>query len=533
VNSHENNVAKHWLGKNTVFLTALLYLVLRLLFSNLLGVNEHDVLAVGRQFANPSWIPADWYLNLDSGYRLTFNLLLYPFLKLMPLLWVSILGRLGCYVLFALVLQKYARALGIPAVFVIPALFFTTEVQYIITGEWMLKALEAKTLAYAFLLLALILLYERRFVASALSLGLSVSLHVLVGGYGTVTLLAVLVFDSPRLRPSFRVFAWAVAGYLVAASLGLISIVRNLATTDAENAVRAGLVYVRSRVPHHVLPSNWVAEYGKDLWRPVAKVVLSAALCSFAVLRPARPFQRTLAIFALSTSIFALLGFGLYFTDNIHLLKYYFFRLPVVMLPFSAFLLAFSYFSTWNPDRLLRDLPKVRFVAGIAVSALLVLWAAIPFARGLLTLIRDPSYFVCGESLESPKRHMYQWIKTHLPHNAIVMIPPLEERFYVGAERAQFVSYKHSPQSEEDILEWYERIVLLNNSQSFHDFEVDWTSLAEQYDRLPASNLLHIRSKYDVGYYVTAAGRDLSFPVVYRNDRYVVYQIDSGIGRGP
>jgi len=62
-------IEKHWLGRNIVFLTVLIYLILRLLFTDLLSVNEHDVLAVGKQFANPSWIPADWYLNLDSGYR--------------------------------------------------------------------------------------------------------------------------------------------------------------------------------------------------------------------------------------------------------------------------------------------------------------------------------------------------------------------------------------------------------------------------------------------------------------------------------
>ena len=526
-------IEKHWLGRNIVFLAVLIYLILRLLFTDLLSVNEHDILVVGKQFANPSWIPADWYLNLDSGYRLTFNVFLYPILKVMPLVWVSILGRLVYYILFAFVLQRYARSLGIPAFFMIPALFFITEIQYIITGEWILRSLEAKTFAYAFLLLALVLLYERRFIISALFLGLSVSFHVLVGGYGTFAFLAVLLFDSPRYKPSFRVFTWAVAGYLLCASPGLISIARNLARTDISDTVRAGLIYVHARVPHHVLPSNWVKEYGNGLWRPVIKVVPSAALCFFALLRPAKPFQRTLGIFTLSTVIFALLGFGLFFMDKTHLLKYYFFRLPDVMLPFSAFLLVFSYLSAWNPGRFSRYLPRIRTFTGITISVLLLVWAAIPFTREMVRFVRDPLYFVYGGNVESPKRQMFEWIKMHLAEDATFIIPPREERFYVGAERAQFVSYKHSPQAEEEILEWYERMVFLNNGEPFRNLEIDKTSLAENYERLSASNLLSIQRKYDMDYYIGTPARDLPFPVVFRNDTYVIYEIDKGIEGGP
>jgi len=519
-------IEKHWLGRNIVFLAVLIYLILRLLFTDLLSVNEHDILAVGKQFANPSWIPADWYLNLDSGYRLTFNVFLYPILRVMPLVWVAILGRLGYCILFAFVLQRYARSLGIPAVFMIPALFFITEIQYIITGEWILRSLEAKTFAYALLLLALVLLFERRFIVSALFLGLSVSFHVLVGGYGTVAFLAVLVLDSPRLKPSTRVYIWAVAGYLLCASIGLISIVRNLARTDISDTVRAGLIYIQARVPRHVLPSNWVKEYGKGLWRPLIEFVLSAALCLYAVLRPARPFQRILGIFTLSTLIFALLGFGFFFTDNTHLLKYYFFRLPDVMLPFSAFLLVFSFLSIWNPDRFAWYFPRIRYFAGITVSVLLLVWAAVPFTRGMVKFARDPQNFVYGQNVGSPKRQMFEWIKMHLAEDATFIIPPQEERFYVGAERAQFVSYKHSPQAEEEILEWYERMGFLNKGEPFREFEIDWTSLTENYDHLSASNLLYIQRKYDMDYYIGTPARDLPFPVVYRNDTYAIYELD-------
>jgi hypothetical protein len=37
------------------------------------GWNEVDVLPLAKHYADPTWIPGDWYLNQPPGYRLLFH----------------------------------------------------------------------------------------------------------------------------------------------------------------------------------------------------------------------------------------------------------------------------------------------------------------------------------------------------------------------------------------------------------------------------------------------------------------------------
>lgn len=43
-----------------------------LLDENMGRVNEVDILPLARQYADPTWIPDDWYLNQPPGYRMLF-----------------------------------------------------------------------------------------------------------------------------------------------------------------------------------------------------------------------------------------------------------------------------------------------------------------------------------------------------------------------------------------------------------------------------------------------------------------------------
>ncbi len=59
-----------FIRRRSVFLTVFTILVLNLLFKKILGVNETVVLAEAKHFGDPSWIPGDWFLNQNIGYRL-------------------------------------------------------------------------------------------------------------------------------------------------------------------------------------------------------------------------------------------------------------------------------------------------------------------------------------------------------------------------------------------------------------------------------------------------------------------------------
>lgn len=81
------------------------FLLFRLLLSNLLHVNEADVLATSRQFMNRDWIPADWYLNQDIGYRVLFNIFVGGLARFFSMQAVSLSGRIVVILICGLCFQ--------------------------------------------------------------------------------------------------------------------------------------------------------------------------------------------------------------------------------------------------------------------------------------------------------------------------------------------------------------------------------------------------------------------------------------------
>ena len=60
---------------------------------------------------------------------------------------------------------------------------------------------------------------------------------------------------------------------------------------------------------------------------------------------------------------------------------------------------------------------------------------------------------------------MYSWIRNNTEKDTTFLSCPYHIGFYPVAQRAQFVSYKHLPQSEEGIIEWYERMLEVSEKE--------------------------------------------------------------------
>lgn len=249
--------------------------------------------------------------------------------------------------------------------------------------------------------------------------------------------------------------------------------------------------------------------------------------------RPRNPFQRMVALFASASLLFALAGLIMYFAGRDDLLKYYPFRLPDAVLPFSAVFIFFSYVKPLAE----RYLPAGRkLVCGVVAAALslAILLAVLPaFLMGVGKLISDQEYYVYQAPRSAAKRQLFNWIQDNTPEDAVFIIPPGESRFYLAAERAQFVSRKHSPQAEEDILEWYRRLQRLNGGAPFEDYTVDWSAIRGEYDVLSAAVLEAIREEYGVTHYVGPAGRDIPFNEIHRQGSMAVYDLSGERSRSP
>jgi len=131
--------------------------------------------------------------------------------------------------------------------------------QGMVAGEWVLGSAEPKTFAYALLLLAFVSWRRGRSSWGGLQAGLACSAHVLVGGYGALSLAALAWLRSAQLR-----MRWWPA--IAAALVGAFALYRpvlgrlvQLATPAPANPLRMSPIwlYVPFRHPHHLVPSTW------------------------------------------------------------------------------------------------------------------------------------------------------------------------------------------------------------------------------------------------------------------------------------
>ena len=89
------------IGLSVLVVTA--FLSLKFLFSKIMGTgNEADILPLAKQYADPNWIPGDWYLNQPAIYRLLFETLFGRLIVVWGFLATAVVGRLISYVLIAL-----------------------------------------------------------------------------------------------------------------------------------------------------------------------------------------------------------------------------------------------------------------------------------------------------------------------------------------------------------------------------------------------------------------------------------------------
>ncbi len=514
-------------SKVYLFYTVLGFLLIRLLFRHLLGVNEADTVPVAKAFMDGNWITQDWYLNLSIGYRYLFNFFIGFIAKFSSFTLTSLVGRVLAIFFWSLVLTGFIKRLNISIFFIILLLWLITKEQSIIAGEWMLNALETKTFSYIALMASFLFLSRRKYFIASFLLGLSVSFHILVGGYGTIGIILLLLFEHKNFKIDFRTLIIAAGIYLIAASFGIYAIFETLFLGPAVDKIRAGLIYVYTRVPHHVLPSYWISRGG--LWKPFIKLTFSLLIVIPSAIRPWSSFVRLFSRFTIITMTFAAVGFGFYFTGRYDLLKYYPFRLPDTMLPVSAFFLFCSYISREEFRIGSVFTNKNRKIIAILLSIIIFIGIGTSFIKSIDRYIKDPEYYLSKRTKENPERKLYEWIRSNTPHNSVFLIPPMERDFFLVAQRAQFVDYKHSPQSEADIIEWYHRLVLLSGKEDDRTgYKLDFKDISANYFKISLKNIDNLLKEYRIDYYIGLRREDLPFKKVFESENLALYDLNTG-----
>lgn len=486
-------------------------LVTMLGFGELRG-NEHDVLPVAKQFADPTWLPRDWYLNLPPGYRLLFSVVVGAALKHGSFPAVVFIGRTLIFLAFACACVALCRAYRVSLLMCIPWVYLYLPMQSLAAGEWILKSLETKPFAYVAALLALAAFAQRRYRAMAAWLGAAISFHVLVGAYACVCTLACLLLADHR-HTLQRPWRWCWPG-IVTGFPGLVVLVDYaLQQHGGPDAEQGALIYVTFRVPHHVVPTMWPSH----LWPLWLGLCLWAAISQ----RKRDPRYREVSQYMLASAALFGIGLGLWGLGQLVWLRFYWFRFGDTMLPLLAWFLLAMRISDTLPSTTLPRVRAIWAIQGLLVGTTLSLY----FLREPLLLFGEDArraFHLPGR----PPAAMNEWIRTHTPRDAVFLIDPTLDDFYVGAERATFVTFKHAPQAESQLVEWHARLMqaTANSAVAQSSGLACLPVLKRGYGRLGRDDVLRISSAHGLRYMLTENGT-LPFAVAHRVDGWALYEL--------
>ncbi len=229
-------------------------------------------------------------------------------------------------------------------------------------------------------------------------------------------------------------------------------------------------------------------------------------------------------------------GLLLYHSGNYAWLKLYWFRHPDVIIPLLGFFLLASLTSEplkgeaapGTEPKSIMTIPvvqKTALVIAVLLSTAGMMKSGYVFSRHIITIAGSERPFYLAH-LEPDLRSALFWIKANTPADAVFLVSPAIDEFYISAERAMFVSFKHSPQTDSDNIEWYNRILLLNNGKIPAD---KGFRMVREIDRsfyeLEAEKICEIAKKYSLDYYLAKNGIKFPFAAVYVNKKYTLYKL--------
>jgi hypothetical protein len=367
--------------------------------------------------------------------------------------------------------------------------------------------------AYGFVLLAAALALDRRWNWAAVTAGLAIAFHPVIGVWSLVCALwpgwlaarSHLQSASSRLSRLLAKTWKPLLLLLVCALPGLVpalAVARSgLPATDA--------IQVFGRLRHHLDPMTFLpAGYG---WYAVLTVCW---LAGWILTRERR--QQSFHLFLLSSLLIALAGLAIGFgprpaeqmpLDELRakLLKFYPFRLYDALLPVAVAILFAQAASAWMRVSSLVEQLRLRRVAVWSVAA-----GALAISILMPSVDRNPSRM-------TPAQHA-DWIEAcrfiarELPHDTVCLTPRNSWAFKWYAERAEFFSYKDCPQDAAAILEWHRRRVFLDR----------WRHTA-RYGPYSRTDLELLRQEANVTHIVAQSREILPQMPLYQNATFRVY----------
>jgi Domain of unknown function (DUF6798) len=491
------------------------------LWDDILSGNEAQTLANVYNFAHPGWLANDWFLSLDTVYRIPFNIFLFPLAKFLSLPLLAISARVLLIGLMSLALTKFFAIIKLTPGSITLFILIAFRMKGILAGEDMLWHVEAKILSYIFVIGGLSSFLEGKYRKMWLFFGAATTFHPLVGGYSVISLLFAWFFLEKKDK---KIVFNNSLFFVLSGWPGMGIVLYNLISSRAASGGISDLIYV-ARHPHHMLPTNFIRHVHKGFpeWIDYTIIITNLIFCiavitaAFFVIK--KDSLRKLLYFTAGSGVIFIIGLLFYVTKQYHLLKYYPFRFGDIIIPFTAYILFLT-----GIDKYL-FIKKALWGRITAIAVLTITGVLFTMETGSV-IKNDIPIEMLGE--QQAEIELYTWIQENTPKNAVFIISPFIDNFNITSNRAQFVTFKHIPQNERDVIAWYEKLTELNNGLDFYDggISLDLSEFTINYNSLSDKKLLVMGTKYKLDYYVGTADRNGNLERVYFNDKWGIYNLN-------
>jgi hypothetical protein len=312
-----------------------------------------------------------------------------------------------------------------------------------------------------------------------------------------------------------------VLGGVALAAWGVLPALSLSAGVDAAGRALANRIYVVERLHHHLLPWTFPeAMIARHLLAILVGTIMHRVV-------PATPARARVAAFREAALSISLVGCLIALAEPlapdlvIGLLRYYWFRLADVVVPFT---LAASAAAVLMDDGVCaRILPgRPAFVRGLVVAAL-VLDLGLQSRHWPLPGRSGPQCRADTKVDAAAWADVCGWVKDHVPPGSRFLTPRGAASFTWRTGLPEVVAWKNSPQDAVSLLEWRRRILdCFSADGRLVDMERSTAALG-------AARMRDVADRYAADHAIVpldVAGLDtLPFERLHANARYAVYRL--------
>ena len=312
-------------------------------------------------------------------------------------------------------------------------------------GEWLFWGVEAKTFAYALILLSFAAAFRGQRWRVAGFGALATYFHFLVGGFWVLWALALHLYVHRDWRSTIKGLTGYAVAVLPMVVLVAIEEFSHHGIVHPAGMPTADYIYSIIRHPHHTAPFS----VGKflDIWLPKALVfaLIFPVAASMAVMGRSRKLKAMAWLVAgLSAYLWLALGISWFDRHTGHLGKFYLFRSGAMSL-----LLAFILVSVFRCTLRKYENDRIR-IARQAVMVIVAIWA---IKTGILGGYLLPTLRYGGP----PKGLDAKAIRQVANKDDVILVEPSIDRAVVPRllDRPTLVNDKFIPTNPADIYRWY------------------------------------------------------------------------------